>query len=535
LPDYGHGLEFGNFFAPVAEGAAELIRLAEVSEELGFEMVGYQDHPYQARFLDTWTLLSFVAARTNRVKLVPNVLNVPLRPPAVLARAAAALDLLSSGRVELGLGAGAFWDAIDAMGGKRLTPGEGVDALTEAIEVMRELWDVGQRGHVHFEGQHYQLRGAARGPAPVHRIGLWIGAYKPRMLRLAGRLGDGWLPSVPYIERGDLAHGNRVIDAAAEAAGRDPGEVRRLLNVSGSYSDGSPGPLGGSTTLQVEELARLALEDGVSGFFLTSEDVTAMQRFITEVAPAVRELVLAERGRDQSEDEDAAAVTLEPRPRSAGQAAGETPESSADAQYGRLGVTPTPDDGSRLAPARWDESSRPHRPPSGPGAEYTPRGRAVGQHLIDVHDQLRRELVELREVLTQVRDGALSAGDARSALNQMALRQNDWTLGAFCSRYCRAVTQHHTGEDESIFPYLRQAEPALDPVVDRLTEEHLMIHDAIDEVDRALVHHLEHPGDFDRVQSAIDVLTDTLLSHLSYEEYELVEPLARVGFFAGQL
>ncbi len=138
-------------------------------------------------------------------------------------------------------------------------------------------------------------------------------------------------------------------------------------------------------------------------------------------------------------------------------------------------------------------------------------------------------------MLTQVRDGALSAGDARSALNQMALRQNDWTLGAFCSRYCRAVTQHHTGEDESIFPYLRRAEPALDPVVDRLTEEHLVIHDAIDEVDRALVHHLEHPGDFDRVQSAIDVLTDTLLSHLSYEEYELVEPLARVGFFAGQL
>ena len=536
MADYGHGLEFGTFLAPVAEGAAELVRLAEVSEQLGFDVVGYQDHPYRARFLDTWTLLSFVAARTNRVKLVPNVLNVPLRPPALMARAAAALDLLSGGRVELGLGAGAFWDAIDAMGGTRLAPGESVDALAEAIEVMRALWDVGSRGGAHFEGQHYRLQGAARGPAPIHRIGLWIGAYKPRMLRLTGRLGDGWLPSIPYLELGGLSRGNEAIDAAAESAGRDPREVRRLLNVSGSYSDGSPGPTGGSTTLQIEELARLALEDGVSGFFLTSEDLTAMQRFMAEVAPAVRELVVAARGDRQTGQEDEAMVVLESGLASgAGDAASEAPEPSADTEYGRLGITPTPDDGSRLAPPRWDESARPHRAPADPGGEYTPRGRAAGKHLIDVHDQLRRELGELREVVTQVRDGAMSAGDARSALNEMALRQNDWTLGAFCSRYCRAVAQHHTGEDESIFPYLRKAEPALDPVVDRLTEEHLVIHDAIEEVDRALVHHLEHPDDFDRLQGAIDVLTDTLLSHLSYEEYELVEPLSRVGFFAGQI
>ncbi len=72
-------------------------------------------------------------------------------------------------------------------------------------------------------------------------------------------------------------------------------------------------------------------------------------------------------------------------------------------------------------------------------------------------------------------------------------------------------------------------------MVDRLTEEHLVIHDAIEEVDRALVHHLGHPDDFERLQTAIDVLTDTLLSHLSYEEHELVEPLARVGFYPGQL
>ena len=199
-------------------------------------------------------------------------------------------------------------------------------------------------------------------------------------------------------------------------------------------------------------------------------------------------------------------------------------------------MVPTPDDGVRLsATAPWDESTRPHRPPAGPGTTYTRRGRLVGQHLIDVHDGLRAELVELREILGQVRAGALAAGDARSALNEMALRQNDWTLGAFCSRYCALVAQHHGIEDDAILPHLARSEPALAPVIDRLTEEHLVIHDAIQAVDAALVHHIAHPDDFERVQDAIDLLTDALLSHLSYEEREIVEPLARHGFFEGQI
>ena len=181
----------------------------------------------------------------------------------------------------------------------------------------------------------------------------------------------------------------------------------------------------------------------------------------------------------------------------------------------------------------WDESKRPHRAPE-PDATYTDRGRAAGKHLIDVHDMLRTELDELRDLIAQVKDGALSAGDARSMLNEMALRQNDWTLGAFCSRYCRVVATHHSLEDDSIFPHLRR-DPGMEPVIDRLTEEHNVIHDAIEAVDRALVEHLLHPEDFEPLQQAIDLLTDTLLSHLSYEEHELVEPLARLGFYPGQL
>ena len=90
-----------------------------LSEQLGLDLVTFQDHPYQPSFLDTWTLLWWVAAQTERVQLSGNVLNLPLRQPAVLARAAASLDLLSGGRVSFGIGAGGFWDAIEAMGGRR--------------------------------------------------------------------------------------------------------------------------------------------------------------------------------------------------------------------------------------------------------------------------------------------------------------------------------------------------------------------------------------------------------------------------------
>lgn len=206
------------------------------------------------------------------------------------------------------------------------------------------------------------------------------------------------------------------------------------------------------------------------------------------------------------------------------------------AEYERLGVTPTPDPGMRMsATPAWDESTRPHRRPSPSDTEYSDAGRQIGQHLIDVHDMLRRELGELRATVARVRDGALGAGEARSVLNVMAMRQNDWTVGAFCARYCRAVAQHHGLEDSAVFPHLARADTQLEPVIDRLTAEHLVIHDAIEEVDRALVHHINDRDDFQRLQAAIDMLTDTLLSHLSYEERELVEPLARVGFYENQL
>ena len=295
MADYGHELAFGTFITPQNQRPEEVVALSQLTERAGLDLVTFQDHPYQPAFLDTWTLLSWVAARTERLRLSPNVLNLPLRPPAVLARAAASLDLLSGGRVELGLGAGAFWDAIEAMGGRRLTPGQAVDALSEAIDVIRQVWDVSERGGVRVDGEHHRVRGAKRGPAPAHEIELWLGAYKPRMLRLTGSKADGWLPSLAYLPREQFASANAAIDAAAEEAGRDPRSVRRLLNVQGAFADRDGGYLQGPPTQWVEQLLELVLEHGFSTFILAGDDPAAIERFGAEVAPALREAVARER------------------------------------------------------------------------------------------------------------------------------------------------------------------------------------------------------------------------------------------------
>ncbi|MCS0499740.1 LLM class flavin-dependent oxidoreductase [Protaetiibacter mangrovi] len=288
MPDYGHPLRFGTFITPTAARPDAPVALARLAEELGYDLVTFQDHPYQPAFLDTWTLLSWVAAQTSSIHVAANVHNLPLRPPAVLARSAASLDLLSGGRFELGLGAGGFVDPIVAMGGPRRTPGENVSALEEALPIIRGLWDVDERGGLRVDGEFYRVDGAKRGPAPAHDIPIWIGALKPRMLRLIGRSGDGWLPSWAYLGEGGLAAGNAVIDAAAESAGRDPREIRRLLNIGGRFHDDEAGFLQGPPASWVEQLLPLVVDDGVSTLILASDDPAALETFATEVAPGLR-------------------------------------------------------------------------------------------------------------------------------------------------------------------------------------------------------------------------------------------------------
>ncbi|MBB2924316.1 LLM class flavin-dependent oxidoreductase [Cellulomonas cellasea] len=297
MADHGHDLLLGSFITPTNADPQAPVRLAVASEAAGLDLVTFQDHPYQPAFLDTWTLMSYAAARTERVRLAGNVLNLPLRPPAVLARAAASLDRLSGGRVELGLGAGAFWDAIEAMGGRRLTPGQAVTALSEAIDVIRGVWDDTTRQPLRVDGTYHAVHGAKRGPAPAHPMEIWLGAYKPRMLALTGEKADGWLPSLSYLgSPQDLVDANARIDDAALAAGRRPADVRRLLNVSGTFTDRSSGLLQGPVTQWVEQLGELVLEHGFSAFVLAGDDERALRLFGGEVGPALREIVAAHRG-----------------------------------------------------------------------------------------------------------------------------------------------------------------------------------------------------------------------------------------------
>jgi hemerythrin-like domain-containing protein len=181
----------------------------------------------------------------------------------------------------------------------------------------------------------------------------------------------------------------------------------------------------------------------------------------------------------------------------------------------------------------WDEATRPSYPVPD-GATYTAWQEAGPRHLVDVHDALRAELDQLRDVLDQVRRGLLQVGDARSAINTMTVRQNNWTLGAYCESYCRILTGHHTLEDRSMFTHLRASDPGAGPVLDRLQAEHVVIHDVLEAVDRALVDLVASgPGEvaasLESLAGVVDHLGTILLSHLAYEEQELFHPLAVHG------
>jgi alkanesulfonate monooxygenase SsuD/methylene tetrahydromethanopterin reductase-like flavin-dependent oxidoreductase (luciferase family) len=278
-------VRIGAFIVPDATDPDMTLKQIQLADETGLDYVAIQDHPYQRRFFDTWTLLSYAAASTEHVRFVPDVLNLPLRPPAVIAKSVDSLDLLSGGRVELALGAGGFWEAIEAMGGPRRSPKQSVDALEEALQIIRGFWS-GQRS-LNISGEHYTLKGVHPGPQPAHPIGIWVGARGPRMLKLIGRLADGWLPSLGghYLTSGELANGQAAIDAAARTVGRDPAEIERAVNVM---------ELLAPPDTWAEQLARIATELRFSTLLIAvpgEDPVAFVRRLGQETAPALRELL----------------------------------------------------------------------------------------------------------------------------------------------------------------------------------------------------------------------------------------------------
>jgi alkanesulfonate monooxygenase SsuD/methylene tetrahydromethanopterin reductase-like flavin-dependent oxidoreductase (luciferase family) len=286
---YGRRLEFGLSIVPASEGIDLARSLARRADELGLELLGIQDHPYQWRFLETWSLLADLIARTERIRLFPDVANLPLRGPAMIAKQAASLDVLSGGRFELGLGAGAFWEAIGAMGGPVRSGREALEALEEAIGIIRAFWS-GERT-IAFAGEHYSVRGLHPGPSPAHPIEIWLGVGKPRALALTGRLADGWVPSLFWAKPELVPEMMRRIDDGAAAAGRAPSEIRRLLNIGGKIVDGKTRALlDGPPEHWVETLKGFALELGFDTFVFWPEDepLLQVQRFAQEIVPELR-------------------------------------------------------------------------------------------------------------------------------------------------------------------------------------------------------------------------------------------------------
>ena len=295
MADYGRELEFGVSVVPLADPPDWAPRIVAAADRAELDLVGIQDHPYQRRFLDTWTLISTLVPVTERIRFFPDVASLPLRPPAMLAKAAASLDVISGGRVEMSLGAGAFWDAIQAMDGPRRSPAEAVRSVEEAIKIMRLVWS--DERSLRFEGEIYSLSGMRPGPRPAHEIGVWVGAYGPRMLALIGRLADGWIPSYGYSPPERIPEMQRRIDEGAERAGREAAQIRRAYNLSGRIGEGGDGPLDGPISQWVEELTRFALELGMDTFIYWPQEnhTRQVEVFAQEVVPAVREAVAAER------------------------------------------------------------------------------------------------------------------------------------------------------------------------------------------------------------------------------------------------
>jgi alkanesulfonate monooxygenase SsuD/methylene tetrahydromethanopterin reductase-like flavin-dependent oxidoreductase (luciferase family) len=277
-------LEFGISVTPYAEAYPHIVEQVLTAERTGFDLIGIQDHPYQRRFLDTFSLIADLLARTERLRFFPDVASLPMRPPTMLAKAAASLDVMSGGRFELGLGAGTFWDAVAGMGGPRRGRGERGAALEEAVDLMRAALDVGpERGVVRGSGPFYPVPGYPPGPPTSHRVEIWVGAMAPRALELIGRKADGWIPAGGVSRVDAFASLGARIDDAAAAAGRDPRSVRRIANVMTDVT-------ADTVDAWVERLTTWAVEPGIDAFVFWPPDAgTGMiERLAAEVVPAVR-------------------------------------------------------------------------------------------------------------------------------------------------------------------------------------------------------------------------------------------------------
>jgi probable F420-dependent oxidoreductase len=284
----GFGININQSAAPGTDPVGD----ANHAEELGFDMAMLSDHLVGGRPThETWTLLTWIASRTSRIRLGTNVLGLPYRHPAVTAKMAETLQRLSGGRLVLGLGAGGNDAEFHAFGLPVREPREKIDAFEEAMEIIRRIWTEPQ---VTFHGRHYSVHEATVDPRPGRPIPLWLGTYGPRSLRLTGRIADGWIPSYPFAPPDQWRRMRDVVRAAAEEARRDPSEIEFAYNV-GVRLDGSSAtrrPIVTGSGPEVAETLAGFVRDGVTfvNVWPVGDAREQAERIAREVVPAVREI-----------------------------------------------------------------------------------------------------------------------------------------------------------------------------------------------------------------------------------------------------
>jgi alkanesulfonate monooxygenase SsuD/methylene tetrahydromethanopterin reductase-like flavin-dependent oxidoreductase (luciferase family) len=287
VADLLFGLGLSTSAAPGADPAADARR----AEDLGFDFVSASDHPCGTHpTFETWTMLSWIAAATTRIRVGPRVLGVPYRPPPMVAKMAETLNRLSGGRLILGLGGGYSDDEFRALGLRVPSPGEKVTGLEEAILIARGLWS---RRAFTFDGRHYRTDGADIEPKPERPIPIWLGTFGDRALALTGRLADGWIPSHGSAPPDRVPAMRERIVSAARAAGRDPAEITCAYHVRirvDEHARPEPSDVAGPPGLVAEELARFT-KLGFTAFSLAPSGPGAdeqAERLAREVIPAVR-------------------------------------------------------------------------------------------------------------------------------------------------------------------------------------------------------------------------------------------------------
>jgi len=287
MSDYGRTPSFGVSIDPSVHSVAEAFALAQRADELGLDLLAVQDHAYQPTHLDTWTLLAYLSAATRHVTVMPDVADLQLRPPAMLAKAAASLAVLNDGRVQLGVGGGPFADAIASMGMEARAGKDMVEYVDASVQILREAL---RGGHVEA-GNDQHAAAYVAGPRPTRAPQVWVGAQKPRMLALVGRSAEGWIsPLNIYVPPEDVPEKQATIDAAARAAGRDPRDIRRIYNVIGTI--GARGPrqgLVGDVETWTDFLARAVVELGFDTFVFwpVTDPLDQVDVYATGVVPAV--------------------------------------------------------------------------------------------------------------------------------------------------------------------------------------------------------------------------------------------------------